>query len=50
MMTTRKIGEQQKFELVMLEQLVKPEHLLRKISKQINFDFLYDLVAEFYSE
>ncbi|MCR1898997.1 IS1182 family transposase [Irregularibacter muris] len=49
-MMTRRIGEQQKLELVMLEQLVKPDHLLRKIKKHINFDFIYDLVREFYSE
>lgn len=47
---TRRIGEQQKLEIVMLEQLVKPDHLLRKIEKHINFNFIYGLVKEFYSQ
>lgn len=51
MMTRNKKENQQlKMELVMLEQLVKPEHDLRKIDKHINFDFIYDLVEPLYSD
>lgn len=41
MMTRGKRNNQQfQMELVMLEQLVKPDHDLRKIDKYINFDFI----------
>lgn len=50
MMTRNKKEKQQlKMELVMLEQLVKPEHDLRKIDKHIDFSFIYDLVEPLYS-
>lgn len=51
-MMTRYKKENQKLEmeLVMLEQLVKPDHLLRKIDKHIDFNFIYDLVEPFYDE
>lgn len=52
MMMTRgkKQNQQFKMELVMLEQLVKPDHDLRKIDKHIDFSFVYDLVEPYYSE
>ncbi|EDK35547.1 Predicted transposase [Clostridium kluyveri DSM 555] len=36
-------------ELNSLEDLVPKDHLLRKIDKAINFDYIYDEVAELYS-
>lgn len=36
-------------QMVSLEQLVPPEHLLRKIDAAIDFNFIYDLVEEKYS-
>lgn len=50
MMTRGTFENQQELELVMLEQLVKEDHLLRKIVKYISFDFIYDLVEEYYSQ
>ncbi|WP_422485390.1 IS1182 family transposase [Gudongella sp. DL1XJH-153] len=51
MMTRGKKDKKQlQLELVMLEQLVKKDHDLRKIDKYINFDFIYDLVEPFYAE
>jgi len=50
MMTKNTFHNQQELELVMLEQLVKDDHLLRKIAAVIDFDFIYDIVSEFYSE
>lgn len=49
-MMTKRMGVQQNIEIVMLEQLVKPDHLLRKIDKYIDFSFIYDLVKDLYSE
>ena len=36
-------------QLISLDQLVPEDHLLRKIDKYIDFDFIYDLVEEKYS-
>lgn len=47
MLTVNK-GKQTKVELVMLEQLVPEDHLLRKIDEHINFDFIYDIVSDKY--
>lgn len=47
-MLTVKKEKQTKVELVMLEQLVPEDHLLRKIDEHINFDFIYDLVSDKY--
>ncbi len=50
MMTRGKRDNQQlEMEFVMLEQLVKKDHILRKIDKYIDFDFIYDLVEPLYS-
>ncbi|TCP63924.1 transposase-like protein DUF772 [Baia soyae] len=38
-----------KQELIALEELVPAEHLVRKIESSIDFDFIYDLVADRYS-
>lgn len=51
MMTrNKKENQQYKMELVMLEQLVKEDHDLRKIEKYIDFSFIYDLVAPYYDD
>lgn len=48
-MTRDSMNQQQKMEFVMLEQLVKPDHLLRKIERNIEFEFIYEVVHELYS-
>ncbi|MCK8061728.1 transposase, partial [Fusibacter sp. A2] len=51
MMMNEMSKEQQKtLELVMIEQMVKPEHLLRKIDSYIDFSFIYGLVESLYSQ
>lgn len=51
MMTRNKKDNQQlELELVMLDQLVKANHDLRKIDKHIDFSFIYDLVEPFYAD
>lgn len=50
MMTRGKNDNKQlELELVMLDQLVKKDHDLRKIDKHIDFNFIYDLVEPFYA-
>lgn len=46
----KKENQQLKMEFVMLDQLVKQDHLLRKIDKYIDFSFIYDLVEPFYDD
>ena len=50
MMTKNTLSQQEKMELVMLEQLVKKDHLLRKIDAHIDFTFIYDVVEVLYSQ
>lgn len=47
-MLTKNKDKQTLFELVMLEELVKEDHLLRKIDKHIDFNFIYDEVKDLY--
>ena len=35
--------------MVSIEQLVPKDHILRKINKYIDFNFIYDLVEDKYS-
>lgn len=35
-------------QMISVEQLVPQNHILRKINKHINFDFIYDLVEDMY--
>lgn len=49
-MLFKKQDARQQIEFVSIEQLVPKDHLLRKIEKTINFDFIYDLVKDKYSE
>jgi transposase len=47
MLRTREEG-QAKLEAVYIEQLVRPDHLLRKIQKHIDFRFIIDKVKDLY--
>jgi transposase len=47
-MLRRKETEQTQFELVTYDILVRPDHLLRKIDKAIDFSFIYDLCEPLY--
>ena len=50
-MLTKKIDDSRKqIEFNSLEDLVPREHLLRKVDKAINFDFIYDDVKSLYSD
>ncbi len=42
-------AEKNQLEFVCLEQLVPQDHILRKIEKAINFDFIHDLTRNLYS-
>lgn len=50
MTRNKKENQQLKMEFVMLEQLVKADHDLRKIEKHIDFSFINDLVEPLYSD
>lgn len=47
-MLKRPAPEQTALEIVTLEELVPPDHLLRKIDKVIDFSFIHDLTAPLY--
>lgn len=47
-MLTKQKDKQTSYEFVMLEELVKEDHLLRKIDKHIDFSFIYDEVENLY--
>lgn len=47
-MLTKNNENQPKIELVIIENLVKKEHILRKIDEYIDFNFIYDLVKDKY--
>lgn len=47
-MLTKNKDKQTSYEFVMLEELVKEDHLLRKIDKHIDFSFIYDEVKDLY--
>ncbi|MBI6000780.1 hypothetical protein H8J59_10200 [Clostridium perfringens] len=49
MLTKKELDSRKQLEFTCLEQLVTKEHLLRKIDKIIDFDFIYDEVSELYS-
>jgi len=50
MLTKRGKELRSQIELNSLEDLVPKDHLLRKIDKSINFNFIYNEVAELYSD
>ncbi|MCQ8870204.1 IS5/IS1182 family transposase, partial [Mesorhizobium sp. LMG17149] len=47
-MLKRPAPEQTALEMVMLDQLVPADHLLRKIDRVIDFTFIHDLTAPLY--
>lgn len=47
-MLTKENGKQEKMEVVMIEQLVPENHLLRKIDEYIDFSFIHGLCAPYY--
>ena len=49
MLTKREGDRRNRFEIVSIEDLVPQDHLVRKIEKAINFDFIYKLVEDKYS-
>ena len=42
--------QRDQLEMITLDQLVPPNHLVRKMEAAINFTFIYDLVKDMYSE
>lgn len=49
MLRTTEPERQGRMEMVYLEQLVRPDHLLRKIQKHIDFSFILEKVKDLYS-
>lgn len=49
-MLNEKKGHQTEVELVMIDDLVPKDHLLRKIKKNIDFTFINDMCREYYCE
>jgi transposase len=50
MLTIRKSDDMKQIEMFCIEQLVPTNHLVRKIEKAINLDFIYPLVQHLYSD
>lgn len=49
-MYTERSGKQTQYEMVMLEELVPQNHLLRKIDKAIDFSFINKICKPYYCE
>lgn len=49
MLTKRNMDLREKVEVISLEELVPKDHLLRKIDRAINFDFVYEQILKLYS-
>ncbi|GGK12787.1 hypothetical protein GCM10010965_02210 [Caldalkalibacillus thermarum] len=49
MLSKRNKDARYQLEVVSIDDLVPKDHLVRKIDQAINFDFIYDLVADYYS-
>lgn len=49
-MIQKSAEKQKEMELVFLEDLIPPDHLLRKIDKAINFSFIYDKTKSLYCQ
>ena len=41
--------KQQQMDIVILEQLIPEDHLLRKVERAVDFSFIHDLCAPLYS-
>lgn len=50
MMLTKDKKRDQSYELVLLDDLVPQDHLVRKLDKHIKFNFIYDLVEPLYCQ
>ena len=50
MLRDRANESQPEYEIVLLEELVPQDHLLRKIDSAVDFSFIHDLCKELYSE
>lgn len=50
MLKRRDMTSRNQMEMITLDTLVPANHLVRKIDAAINFDFIYDLVEDLYSE
>ena len=47
-MLTKKDEKRQQYQMLCIEDMVPQDHLLRKIDKTIEWDFIYDLVEDKY--
>ena len=47
-MLKRQRERQQQMNLVIMEQMVPEDHLLRKVDRAVDFSFIYDLCAPLY--
>ena len=50
MLREKEAGRQNEYEVVLLEELVPQDHLLRKIDKAVDFSFIHDLCKGLYAE
>ena len=49
MLQEKAIASQREYEIVLLEELVPEDHLLRKIERAVDFGFIHDLCKDLYS-
>ena len=49
MLRDRKIQQQNEYEIVLLDELVPQDHLLRKIDAAVDFSFIHDICKDLYS-
>ena len=49
MLKDKAVSQQNEYEIVLLEELVPQDHLLRKIDKAVDFSFIHDLCKDLYS-
>ena len=49
MMTKNQINEREQLEILTIEQLVPPNHLVRKLDAALDFSFIYPIVEPLYS-
>ncbi len=49
MLRDRKTQQQNEYEIVLLDELVPQDHLLRKIDAAVNFSFIHDICKDLYS-
>ncbi|WP_459765072.1 hypothetical protein [Alkaliphilus crotonatoxidans] len=47
-MTIREIDKSNEIKLAVLENLVQKDHMVRKLDKYLNLDFVYDKVKDSY--